>query len=696
MRLRYIFSFLFSGVPLVLCFGQMEEHVDIERLAESIFAEQEEGLDYEALYESLYVLYQTPIDLNRADREVLQATYLLNPLQLNNFFEYREAYGNLLSIYELQVIPDFDLPTIYKLLPFVMVKESNHFYASGAKPKKIGGAKNNFLIMRYERTVEKKQGFSMPVLKADSSWSSRYLGSADKLYMRFKAQLQKGFSVGFSAEKDAGEQLIWDPATKRYGLDFWSFHIGVKDKGKLKTLVLGDYAMQFGQGLLLGAGFAPGKGAEPIATIKRGNLGIRPYTSIIESGFFRGIGATIGFNKLDLTAFYSHNFRDAAEHLNTDSLSNEDTYISSLQVSGLHRTANEIAAKSAIKEQGVGTNLSYSSSNHRILLGLTAVYTDFSVPLYKTPRLYNQFEFNGGYNYNIGSFYSVSWYNVNLFGEAAWSASGGMGLVSGAMMSLSQQWEMSALYRRYDRDFHTFYGAAFGENTKNINEEGVYLGLKYKPNPKISFTAYFDQFRFPWLKYRVNAPSQGTEVLARMEIKPSRKMLFYGQYRRKAKAINVEGETINLKLIAEGVKQSLSFNMDVAPHASLDFKTRIQFSHYALDNNYTRGFIIAQDLNFSFWKLRMSARTALFDTDDYDNRQYIYEKDVLYGYSIPAYYRRGVRNYIVVQYNVLRNLSFWAKISRTQYVNQDSIGSGLEMIEGNAKTDIKYQVRYKF
>ena len=36
---------------------------------------------------------------------------------------------------------------------------------------------------------------------------------------------------------------------------------------------------------------------------------------------------------------------------------------------------------------------------------------------------------------------------------------------------------------------------------------------------------------------------------------------------------------------------------------------------------------------------------ALFDTDDFDNRQYIYEKDVLWAFSIPAY----VCNYVFLR-----------------------------------------------
>ncbi len=675
-------------------YGQfVKDDIDLEHLAENIYAIQDEELDYEALYESLYMLYQSPIDLNRADREMLQATYLLSMAQVHHFLEYREAYGPILSVYELQVIPGFDLPTIAQLLPFVYVRRSEVFSGTG---QRIKARKENQLLIRYERTLERKKGFWQPDLKADSSWTSRYKGSPDKIYLRMNAKPSKHLQVGLTAEKDAGEQFIWDHATHRYGFDFGSFHLSVRNKGKIKSAVVGDYALQIGQGMVLGAGFAPGKGAESITSIKRGNLGLRPYTSAMESGFFRGVGATINHKNIDLTAFYSSVYRDALENQIQDSLMNDQFYITTIRASGLHRTDSEIAAMATTRERTVGGNLNYASPKGQVILGVTGMYTQYSIPLNRTPRKYNQFEFNGTDNSNASVYFSVGWHNFNFFGETAISSSGGVGVVGGAMISMTKQWEMSFLYRRYDRDFHALHGASFSENSRNINEEGVYLGVKYTPSSKLVFTAYFDQFRFPWLKYRVDAPSQGHEIFLRAQVRPSKKLLIYGLYRRKAKGMNTKDETAPLNVVADGVKQQFALNVDLSPESRLNLKSRIQWSNYRLAHSVGRGFVIAQDINFSIWKVKISARAAVFDTDDYDNRQYIYEKDMLYSYSIPAYYGKGIRNYLLIQYKPIRNLTFWARIGRTRYIDQQQIGSGLEMIDGDTKTDVKCQIRYQF
>lgn len=684
--------FLWLLLMSVSGYCQMGQDVDIERLVEDIYAIQDEDLDYEALFESLYMLYRTPIDLNRADRETLQATYLLSLKQINDFIDYRQEYGPILSLYELQAVPGFDLPTISRLFPFVYVRESESFSVMG---KQIKARKENQLLIRYERTLEKKKGFWPAELNADSSWASKYKGSPDKVYLRMHAKPSRHLQVGITAEKDPGETFVWDRSTHRYGFDFSSFHLSIKNKGKIKAIVVGDYILQIGQGVVLGAGFSPGKGAEAITTIKRGNLGLRPYTSAIESGFFRGVGATVNHKSIDLTVFYSSVYRDAMTNQVQDS-TEEQSYITSVRASGLHRTESEIAAMATTRERVVGGNLNYTSPKGQIVLGVTGLHTNYSIPLKRTPRRYNQFEFNGKENYNVAAYFSVAWNNVNFFGEGALSASGGTGIVGGAMISMTKQWEMSLLYRRYDRGFHALHGASFSENSRNINEEGIYLGIKYNPAPKWVFTAYFDQFRFPWLKYRVDAPSQGHEIYFRGQVRPSKNLLIYGLYRRKAKGINIKEEPAPINLVAEGVKQQLAFNLDVSPESQLTLRSRIQFSDYRLGHSYGTGFVIAQDIMFSVWKLKISARAAVFDTDDYDNRQYIYERDMLYSYSIPAYYGKGIRNYLLIQYKPIRNMTLWLRVGRTRYIDRSQIGTGLEMIDGDTKTDVKCQVRYQF
>ena len=88
--------------------------------------------------------------------------------------------------------------------------------------------------------------------------------------------------------------------------------------------------------------------------------------------------------------------------------------------------------------------------------------------------------------------------------------------------------------------------------------------------------------------------------------------------------------------------------------------------------------------------------TSVFETDSYNSRMYAYESDVLYGFSIPVFYNRGIRYYINTSYDVNKKLGFWIKWAQTVYSDKNLIGSGLDEIKGNKKSEVKLQILYKF
>ena len=99
-----------------------------------------------------------------------------------------------------------------------------------------------------------------------------------------------------------------------------------------------------------------------------------------------------------------------------------------------------------------------------------------------------------------------------------------------------------------------------------------------------------------------------------------------------------------------------------------------------------------QDFIADFGKLKLTLRYALFETEDYDNRQYTYENDVWLAYSLPAYNGSGVRKIVILEYKINKHISVWLRYAHMRYRNQEFMGSGIDQIEGNAKNDIKAQV----
>ena len=115
--------------------------------------------------------------------------------------------------------------------------------------------------------------------------------------------------------------------------------------------------------------------------------------------------------------------------------------------------------------------------------------------------------------------------------------------------------------------------------------------------------------------------------------------------------------------------------------------------------DWTYGVIASQDVSYSFPKfpLKIDVRFQFFDAQDYENRFYSYEKDVLYAFSIPMYYGQGSRYYLNLQYDITKRFSIWFKIAQTVYADdRESLSSGNETISGNRKTDIRFLLKWEF
>jgi hypothetical protein len=668
------------------------EKEDINQKVESIAEQTDAELDYTDLLDELNYYLKHPINLNNTNADELKKIIFLNDIQINNLLEHIQKNGKLLSIYELQSISGFDPDVIYKILPYVSVSSDvskRHFSF-----KEMMDNSSNQFFLRYQRVLEEQEGFS-PI--SDSalaeSPNSRYLGSPDKIYARYRFTYYTNVSVGVTAEKDAGEEFF--KGSQKNGFDFYSAHAYYKGLGFVRALAVGDYQVQFGQGLTLWSGLGFGKSSDAVG-IKKNGLGLKPYTSVGENLFMRGAGTTLGYKNLELTMFYSNKKIDG-NMVTSDTVTSEVQYISSIQETGLHATSSQVADKESIDEEIYGGHLSFK--NKRLNIGATAFKSQYGAFLQHAIVPYNQFEFNGKENSNIGVDYSYIFRNFNIFGEVSQSENGGKALLTGAMISLDQNVALSVLYRNYEKDYQALYASAFSENSKIANEQGIFFGIVLKPFRAYTVTAYVDNVKFPWLKYRVNAPSTVMDYLLQVNYKPSKKLEMYLRYRQANKAINNSDEDDIIEVISGTLKQNYRFNASYKISPSFTLKSRLEMTDYQIDGGQIqKGYIVYQDVAFKKMKspLSLSFRYALFDCDSYDSRMYAYESDVLYSYSIPAFYNKGTRFYLNLKYRVSRNIDLWFRFAQTYYSNINVISSGLSQINGRTKSEVKVQLRIKF
>ncbi len=687
MRKATLIFFLLFSITQSKVFSQNypKQNIDFQAFVQNIIGTPTEGLNYEELLESLSQLYINPLDLNLANYAQLANLYLLTDTQIKNFLDYREKGGLLASIYELQVIEGFDLNTIYKILPFVTISQST---LSGETVQESIKNASQYFIIRSNNTLEQKKGFSP--LKGKET--VRYLGSPGSIYLRYKLFHSNDISAGFTLEKDDGESIKFDPKRKQYGADFNSFHFQIQNKGRWKNITLGDYTMSYGQGIVLASGFYLGKGAETILTVRRNSLGIRPYSSVIEQNFFRGAAATYQVGAFELTGFFSNKRRTA--NFAIDKTSKEE-YVTSLDTDGYHRTASELADKNILLETSLGFNAKWQNEAKNLQLEVTDLYTNFTFPLIKSDKPYNKYEFGGKSQQIISLSYSYIVSNLNFFGETARSKSGGIGTVNGLIMSLSRKSDLSFVFRKYDKNFHSFYANSFGENSRNINEIGAYIGYKYSPSRRWVSTTSFDYFKFPYLKFGVDGPSDGIEVLQRIAFNPTKTTHLYLQYRQQQKGLNlkIDKET----KVTNTIRQNMVLHFDMPLSARWSMKTNILGSAYRFaPQKNTYGLAVVQDFQLSLRRLSFDARLAYFNAVDYDNRLYVYEQDVLYAFSFPAYYGKGYRHYLLTSYKPSKALEIQLRWARTDYLDKKIISSGLEEIAKPHKSEIKVQVKWNW
>ncbi|HEV7333197.1 MAG TPA: helix-hairpin-helix domain-containing protein [Flavisolibacter sp.] len=662
-------------IPAFVCgiiVSAQEVPVNTEQQLENL---ADEVVEDDALLQQLAFYQKNPLNLNEASAEELALLRTISALQIQNLLRYRNLFGNLLSIYELQAVPGFDLATIQKILPYVKV--GNPQRVGDALASRLRGG-NRFALFRISRVLEKAKGY-------DANRSTHYLGDRNHLQFRMNYQYKNLLYYGLVADKDAGEQFF--RGAQKLGFDFYSFHFFARNLGRIKTLALGDYAVNLGQGLIHWQSMAFGKSAE-VVNSKRQLPVLLPYRSAGEFFFSRGAAATLRFGKLEGTAFISH--KKISGNLTNDS----GDRFTAFGTSGYYRTKAEIADRYRITHFSAGGNLSWQPSGWKV--GINAITHRFSLPLQKRDEPYNRFALSGR-NLFLGSLdYSYTYKNVHLFGEWAADAAQHRAMVQGALISIDPKVDLSFLYRNISKEYQSPFGNAFTESTLPTNEAGIYTGLQIRPANGWQLSAYADFYRFPFLKFRVSAPTRGRDYLVQVTHTPEKRTEVYLRFRTENKPLNGSGQVINYP-IDQG-RTSLRFHMVTQLNPKLSFRGRMEMLWFRSGDAPTEeGFLIYAE---TAWeprlKLRVNSRLQYFETGSYNSRIYTYESNVLYSFSTPAFFDKGFRFYCNTSFNANKRLTIWLRFSQTLYSNKEVIGSGLDEIDNGQRSDFRVQVQWDF
>lgn len=648
----------------------------IAEIFEQFTAENEIVLDFESFLDDLLDCAQNPINLNNTSREELRKLPFLSDLQIENIQYYVYLRGPLKSLYELQLIEGLDMTDIRRMLPFVRIgtgiDERNKIY-----PRELLTKSKNELLIRMDKGLETKKTYQ--------SASPSYLGNSWYHSFKYRYHFRNKVLAGITGEKDAGEPL-WNAHPK--GFDYYSAYAQVNNIGNLKTAIIGDYRVGFGQGLVIQSGFNPGKSAS-VLQVSPTSSGLKKYSSTDEVHFFRGVGTTLQYENQELTTFFSRRGIDA------DTLNHS---FSSILSTGYHRNTDEIRNKHSVTEIDFGLDYTYRFPLMHI--GFTAVHSSLSQTLNPSQEIYNRLNFRGNNQSVAGLHYRFKIKNLYFSGETASESHGKIATINICHFNPISRLSMVVVQRYYSPAYHALHASAFAENSEPQNESGIYIGTEIHPVKNWKVSAYTDSYRFSWPRYLVDAPSIGSDYLLQTDYSARKDLNMYWRVKYKVQEQNLSSTESPLPIVLTYKKMSVRYQLNYLIGA-FKFKTVLE-SKLVKTSPYsevTYGAIALQDISYQFQSipLKFDFRYLMFDAVEYNNRMYAYENDILYAYSLPVFYGLGNRIYFNLRYEPNRHLSCWFKLAQTTYSDErESIGNGDDEIAGNRKTDFRFLIKWVF
>lgn len=621
-----------------------------------------------------------PLNINRAGAEELAEIPGLSYTQARAIVEFREQERPFASVQELLDVRGIGPVTLERAAPFVtagttMQRRRDLYLHPG-----FWTADERFeSFMRYGRVLQEQEGYRR------SPEEGGYTGSPVRYYQRARYSTRH-LSINLTQQKAPGEPL---PGPSEF--DYTSAHFAIHDLLNLNMLVVGDYSVRAGQGLLLWSGRAFGKGSDVTRTAWRAEPGVQPYTSAYDAGYLRGVAFTYG-NRLQWTGFISRRRRTATE--------TDDGTIRFPTESGLHRTVNERSRRYNTLQSTAGARIRWQLSSGSA--GVTGYVNRFDPPVEPGQQPWNEHRFHGDRNRAVSGDIRWSLGGRSWFGEAGMTENGGTGWIAGMAGPVREGTEISVVARNYSHRFQSFLGGAFGETSSGPrNERGLYIGWQQRLGERTLLRTYADRFHFPAPRFPLRQASSGYDWLLELEVRRRAGTIWLFQLREKSREEEVtdvewSGEELRRLDMSRRMRARIHLTHQIAP--AVRYRARLEWVRsVAPETRPQYGLLVYQDLRLTRREgLTIDGRVTLFMTDSYSSRVYQFENDLLYVVSNTMLFDRGARAYLLFNWRPSEWLQLWLKVSHTVWFNRETVGSGLNRIDGNRRSDVGIQARIRF
>ena len=685
---RWWITWLIACLSMFLSVNKLFAQESWESIIEQLMNNNDEiaSSNWQSLMEDLAEMKEHPVNINTASKEQLEKFPFLSDGMVENILDYIRRYGPMLTDKELLMVKDMDIQTARVLKMFITFQqpEKEEYTPTLKNILKYGKQELSTRVDIPFYTRAGYQPFTSEYIKENPN--KRYLGKSFYHNVRYQFRYSDKVYVGVTAEKDAGELFFTGKNAKGY--DYYSPYIYVRDIGRINALALGNYRLSYGYGLVMNTDFSMGKSAT-LSTLGNKARGIKKHSSTDEYNYFQGIAGSIRITKrLTADAFYSYRKMDGIV---------DNQLITSIKEDGYHRIPRDYEKKNTFSNQLIGSNIHYNGKNFEA--GLTAVYNVFNKVLNTTPRAYNKYYPRGRDFFNAGINYKLFWKKFTLQGETAMDKNGKIATMNMLRYSPKESFQLMVMNRFYDLAYQSIYARSIGEGSMVQNESGFYIGLETSFLRYFKLSTYGDLFYFPWKKYQLSKNgTKGFDGVVQLSYSPGYQLDMFIRYRYKNKHKDFtpdDGEKVTLPYI----QQKWKYQLNYSPISELMLKTTVDYVRNGHQNKeVSQGILLGQSIGYRFHKipLQLDAGGAWFSTDDYASRISMYEKGLLYSFSIPSFYGKGERFTFNARYEWGKHIILQAKYALTHYRDREVISSGLEEIKGSVKTDLYMQVRLKF
>ena len=666
MRTQIVWLFVW-----ISCCVQAQSAHDWERYLNEVMTVEDAGTTaWEDTYDLLCELEQHPVDINQASREQLEQLPFLSAQQVEEIMEYLYRYGPMKSLAELRMIRSLD-DSRRRLLSFFVVVSSQETGVSRNVIDVLGDA------LKYGRSELMATG-RIPFYERKGD-ADGYQGYPYRHWLKYQLTYGDWLKAGIVGSQDAGEPFF--KGKNRLGYDYYSAWLQLKQLGRLETLVLGNYRVSMGMGLILNNSFGLGK-VSMLQNMGRPTSTLRAHSSRSSDGYMQGAAATVRIARgLTATGFFSYRAMDATL--------NKDGSASTILTSGYHRTETELEKKDNLKNTTFGGNVRYQANGCHLGVNMVATHLNRELKP-NTAVLYRQ-HYAQGYDFlNVSADYGYVHHRFSVNGETAINRDGALATINSVSLQLGSEWSLMALYRFYSYRYTSLYANSYSDGGNVQNESGLYLGTTWQPSPSWKLMAYTDIAYFPWARYQISQASHAWDNLLQLSY-THRRWTFGGRYRLRLRQRDNDDKTALLNRTEHRGRLSATY----ADNSRWSSQTQLDFGFVSL-KDHERGLMLSETLGFTHRWLRLNGGLSWFHTDSYDSRVYLYELGPLYTYSFAQFSGEGIRYWLMARANIGKRLMLTAKLGTTNYFDRSTIGSSYQQINRSSQTDLDLQIRWKF